>query len=379
MIKLMNKLLILWFSIAVLCGACGSGKRQAEHSLSGDTLEVRHARLFTWVDYKDYQVATLRNPWDTLHVLHTYILVPRDKELPSMLPQGTVVRTPLQRSLVYSAVHCSLLQELGVGSSIAGVCDLKYICLDSIHSAVRAGRIVDCGDAMQPDLERVIDLSPDAVLLSPFENSGGYGKIEKLNIPLIECADYMETSALGRAEWMRLYGRLFGVAAEADSLFQEVEQRYGELCHRASLSSVRLSVFSERKSGSAWYMPGGGSTLAGLYRDACADYPFDYTPQNGSVPLAFETVFDKAGEADVWLIKYNSPKDLTYDDLRAEYAGYARFKAFRKHTIYGCNTAYIPYYEETPFHPERLLEDFIQMFHPELGGFGGLHYFRKLE
>lgn len=375
----MNRLLFLWLGIVVLCGACRGGRGGAEVSASGDTLKVGHARLFTWVDYQDYQVVTLRNPWDTLHILHTYILVPRAKELPPRLPKGTVVRTPLQRSLVYSAVHCSLMQELGVGNAIAGVCDLKYICLDTIHAEVERGRIVDCGDAMQPDLERIIDLSPDAVLLSPFENSGGYGKVEKLNIPLIECADYMETSALGRAEWMRFYGRLFGVAAEADSLFQIVEQRYKKLAFKASLSSVRLSVFSERKSGSAWYMPGGGSTLAGLYRDACVSYPFAYTSQSGSVPLAFETVFDKAGDADVWLIKYNSPKDLTYDDLRAEYAGYARFKAFKQRTVYGCNTACVPYYEETPFHPDRLLEDFIQIFHPELGGFGGLRYFRKLE
>lgn len=71
---------------------------------------------------------------------------------------------------------------------------------------------------MNPDMERIIDLHPDAILLSPFENSGGYGRIEKLDIPIIECADYMETSALGRAEWMRFYGLLFGVAPQADSL-----------------------------------------------------------------------------------------------------------------------------------------------------------------
>lgn len=71
---------------------------------------------------------------------------------------------------------------------------------------------------MNPDMEKIIELHPDAILLSPFENSGGYGRIEKLNIPIIECADYMETSALGRAEWMRFYGLLFGVASEADSL-----------------------------------------------------------------------------------------------------------------------------------------------------------------
>ena len=46
---------------------------------------------------------------------------------------------------------------------------------------------------------------------------------KELDIPIIECADYMETSALGRAEWMRFYGLLFGVAPQADSLFAEVD------------------------------------------------------------------------------------------------------------------------------------------------------------
>ena len=34
--------------------------------------------------------------------------------------------------------------------------------------------------SMTPDLERIIDLEPDVVLLSPFENSGGYGRVEEL-------------------------------------------------------------------------------------------------------------------------------------------------------------------------------------------------------
>ena len=55
---------------------------------------------------------------------------------------------------------------------------------------------------MKPDIERIIDLRADAILLSPFENSGGYGRLEQIGVPIIECADYMETSALGRAEWM---------------------------------------------------------------------------------------------------------------------------------------------------------------------------------
>lgn len=371
---------VLPFVALLSLSACG-GKRQ-ESVVSGgegDTIPLRYADNLTLVAYPEYTVATLRNPWDTLKTLHTYILVPSSRPLPARLPQGTVVRTPLRKSVVYSSVHCSLLEKLGVGGSIGGVCDLKYVKLPAIQDGCRRGTIADCGDGMNPDMERIIELHPDAILLSPFENSGGYGRIGKLDVPIIECADYMETSALGRAEWMRFYGLLFGVAPAADTLFAEVDSCYEGLKMRAALSSVSLSVVSELKSGSAWYVPGGRSTMGRLFNDACGRYAFADDRHSGSVPLAFETVFDKAGDADVWVVKYNRDRDMTYADLKAEYVGYAGFKAFKTRNIYGCNTANVPFYEETPFRPDYLLADLIQILHPEIGDLGGLRYFCRLK
>lgn len=370
-----NHLLIYLITILLLA-SCGRGGRTA--SAGGDTLSVHYAENLSLVAYPGYTVATLRNPWDTLQTLHTYVLVPKDCELPAHLPEGTVVRTPLSKSVIYSSVHCGLMEQLGVFGSIGGVCDLKYIRLQTVHEACRRGDIVDCGDAMNPDMERIIDLHPDAVLLSPFENSGGYGRIEKLNIPIIECADYMETSPLGRAEWMRFYGLLFGAAPQADSLFAEVDSCYQSLRMRAMLSSSSLSVISEMKSGSAWYVSGGRSTMGRLFSDAAGRYVFADDTHSGSVPLSFETVFDKGGEADVWLVKYHRNHDMTYADLEADYVGYTGFKAFKERNIYGCNTARIPFYEETPFRPDYLLADLIQILHPGIGDLGGLRYFCRL-
>lgn len=364
--------------VLVFLSACQGGKQQTVSSQAGDTLSLRYAENLTLVTYPGYTIATLRNPWDTLKTLNTYILVPSSEELPAHLPAGTVIRTPLSKSVVYSSVHCSLLNQLGAFSSIGGVCDLKYIKLPEIQEAYSQGSIADCGDGMHPDMEKIIDLHPDAILLSPFENSGGYGRVEKLNIPLIECADYMETSALGRAEWMRFYGLLFGVSSQADSLFAEVDSCYQHLKMRAMLSSVSLSIVSELKSGSAWYVPGGRSTIGKLFRDACGRYAFAEDTHSGSIPLSFETVFDKAGDSDVWIVKYNSERDMSYSDLQADYMGYTGFKAFKQRNIYGCNTAKVPFYEETPFRPDYLLADFIQILHPEIGDLGGLRYFCKL-
>lgn len=374
----MKPLSLLCLALLFL-SACQGGKQGMVSSETGDTLSLHYAENLTLVTYPDYTIAILRNPWDTLKTLHTYILVPKEKPLPEQLPEGTVVRTPLSKSVIYSSVHCSLIDKLGAFKSIGGVCDLKYIKLPSVQEACKNGVIADCGDGMNPDMERIIDLHPDAILLSPFENSGGYGRIGKLNIPIIECADYMETSALGRAEWMRFYGMLFGAASQADSLFAEVDSCYQQLKRRAALSSVSLSIVSELKSSSAWYVPGGRSTIGKLFRDACGRYAFADDAHSGSIPLSFETVFDKAGDSDVWTIKYNRDHDMTYSDLQADYTGYTGFKAFKERNIYGCNTAKVPFYEETPFRPDYLLSDLIQILHPEMGDLGGLRYFCKLK
>ena len=373
---LLSAYIVTW---VLLLSACGGGSKTSSLQAEGDTIRMKYSSLLQIVKHADYTVVTIRNPWDTLKVLHTYLLADREKPLPEHLPEGTVVRTPLQKSVIYSSVHCSLWSELDELKGIGGVCGLEYIKLPQIQEGCRNGSIVNVGNSMNPDIERIIDLRPDAILLSPFENSGGYGRVGKLNIPIIECADYMETSALGRAEWMRLYGLLLGKEAQADSLFAGIEKEYLTLTQQVKSQNLkRPTVISEMKNSSAWYIPGGNSTMGRLYQDAGADYVFAYLSNSGAVPLAFETVFDRGGNADIWLIKYNQPQDKTYSELERDYAPYARFKAFQDRKVYGCNTNHVPFYEESPFHPELLLKDLIKIFHPELLPDYDFKYFSNL-
>ncbi|MDR0988150.1 MAG: ABC transporter substrate-binding protein [Prevotellaceae bacterium] len=364
-------LLFLW-----LLTACGTGTNRQSGHTAADTLVLHYAHYLQLTDCAGYTVAQVRNPWDSTQVLHTYILVAAgDTILPSSLPEGTVVRTPLTRSLVYSSVHLSLLKELNALPAVGGVCDLKYVRMSEIHEACRSGAIADCGDALNPDIERIIALNPDAVLLSPFENSGGYGRVQKLGIPLIECADYMESTPLGRAEWMRFYGRLYGRALEADSLFAGVERSYLAVKAEAARYVHRPTVLCDLITGSTWYTPGGHSYMARLLADAGARYIFADDTHTGSLPYSFERIYERGREADFWLIRYNQPQRKTYGQLESEFAGYKGFRAFAEHRIYGCNTGVMPFYEEVPFHPERLLRDFLQIFH----GVGELRYYEALK
>ena len=364
-------------TLVLLLSACGGGSKTASSS-HGETIPMKYAENLKLIKGDGYTEAVLRNPWDTTRILRTYILVDKHREFPAHLPEGTLVRTPLQKALVYTATHCHLIHELGAVKSIGGVCEVQYIKIPEIVEGCANGTIVNAGEGTNPDIEKIIDLHPDALLLSPYENSGGHGQVEKLKIPIIECADYMETSALGSAEWIRFYGMLFGREALADSIFAEVEKNYNELKALATRQAKKPKVMCELKSGSAWYVPGGRSTTGKLYTDAGGDYLFSHYPNSGAVPLSFETVFDKAQDADIWLMKYNHPTDKTLEDIRKDYAPYTNFKAYKERQVYGCNTAYRKYYEDFPFHPDKVLKDLIKIFHPSLLPEYELKYFCNL-
>ena len=413
-----------------------------------------------------YDEVNVANPWKAGTLLHRYILIPKgeegDKTVTRLALQRTsgmgcttdTVRTPVERSAVFIAPHCQLMYELGCQQAIRGVCDLNYINIPDVRKrAASAGKassgnassgnsssgnassgnsssgnassgnassgnasaqnsIVDCGSSMAPDIERIIALKPEAILVSPFENSGGYGKLDKLHIPIIEAADYMESSPLGRAEWMKFYGMLFGkdknisttvagkalttvagkalttVAGKAseatlpascelkaDSLFAKIEKEYLKLKAEAGKLPKGLSILTERKTGNVWYVPGGQSTIGILLKDANARYIFSDDKHSGSLPMSPEQILAKGSQVDVWAFKYFGGAPLSQVQLLQEYDGYKALAAFSRGNIYQVDTSTVPYFELTSFHPELLLRESIILAHGSR--FGKLKFYKK--
>ena len=476
----MKKLYILLCgaTAVLLMAACQGGKTAAADAEAGDTLEMKYAKLLTIVKHGDgeessdeaegidyqYAEAIIANPWKAGTMLHRYILIPKGEEgdkTVAMLARRRstgarcttdTVRTPVERSAVFIAPHCQLMYELGCQQAIRGVCDLNYINIPDVRKrAASAGNassekassgnafagnafagnasaenasaqnsIVDCGSSMAPDIERIIALKPEAILVSPFENSGGYGKLDKLRIPLIEAADYMESSPLGRAEWMKFYGMLFGRAKNisttaagkaseaaagkaseatagkasmtvagkaseatlpascelrADSLFAQIEKEYLNLKAEAGKLPKGLSILTERKTGGVWYVPGGQSTIGILLKDANARYIFSDDKHSGSLPMSPEQILAKGKQVDVWAFKYFGGAPLSQVQLLQEYDGYTALAAFNRGNIYQVDTSTVPYFELTSFHPELLLREFIILAHGER--FGKLRFYKK--
>lgn len=355
---------IISVSALLILISCGEGSASSV-PVEGEALTMHYAELLSLRQCEGYIYAEIKNPWGS-GVLHSYILIDKKAEKPSHLPEGDIIRIPITNSAVYTSVHCSLVDQLGAYESIKGVADLRFIYLDKIQQDCRTGKIRNLGEGLTPDLEAIMDLSPEAILLSPFQNGGSYGKVTKLGIPVVECADYMETSPLGRAEWMRFYGLLYGKSDEADSIFDAVVSQYNDLKAKAAGAGDKPTVFMDLKYGMVWYVPGGNSTVGIMLADAGADYIYKEREESGSVPLDPEVVFDKVIDGKYWLIKYNQNTDKTYEEIAAEYPNYSRLSAFRNKNVYACNLSGVPYYEEVPFHPDILLKDYIKIFHPDL-------------
>ena len=377
---------VLYLILAILLTACGGSKTPPQSwaerlaaNPTPDSLAFRYARLIHVEQGEGYRVVYIDNPWKPGKGLHTYVLVPCDATLSHSLPAGTVVRTPLKRSVVFTSVHCALASQLQANGQVAGVADLKYIKVPFVQEGVGKGTIANCGDGMSPLIEKIIDTGADGILLSPFENSGGYGRLEDINIPIIECAEYMETSPLARAEWMRFYGMLYGCEAEAESLFRQVEVNYCALQANAHLAAERPTVVVDKMAGSVWYVPGGRSTIGQMLADANCSYPWSDNSDSGSLPLPFEAVLERAGQSQLWLLRYDAPQPITLTQLLGEQDGYRMLEAVKKGQVYGCNVTTSMFYEETPFRPDLLLQDFIQILHPDIPNLPPLRYYHKVE
>ncbi len=327
---------------------------------------------------KDITVVEITNPWDTARLLHRYILIPKGTDMPEGLPKGTVVRTPIDKIVVYSSVHASIIEELGASESIIGVCEPEYIVSPSLQQKIASGDILDCGRTMSPNIERIINCGTQIIIASPFENSS-YGTVEKTGIPIIEGADYMENTPLGRAEWIRFFGALLNRKEQGDSVFTSIRDHYNTLrdsvadyLQKSNGAIKRPTLLAERRYGSSWDVPNSDSYMVRIYEDAGAQYLFDYLKGTGSTNMSFEKVYQIGAKADFWIFKYwkESNEPMTYGDLEAEYALYSQFEAFKNQKIYGCNTATTSYYDDILLHPDAVLKDFIFIFHPEVLGNG---------
>lgn len=375
----MFKYSVYCFFLSTFLVSCKpSGSQERQDRVETDPYSVEYAKGFTAKKFADYTEVSVLFSLNTEKVIQRYILVDKSKELPANLPEGIVVRTPLTRVVAYSSIHCTSMNELGVLASVIGVCEPEYIDFSLIKEGISKGTIADLGQSSAPDIEKIIDLDPEAIFISPIEGQT-YGAIEKVNLPIIETPDHMEQLPLGSAEWLRFYSLFFKLESKADSLFSVTKNNYNAITQKVASVKQRPTVLTDMMYGKVWYTSGGDSFMSRMIADAGGNYIWSDNNRSTPSPLSFETVLDKAGDAHFWLIKYHQSETMTYKRLEKEYKAYSYFDAFKKRNVYECNTSKEKYYTDLPIHPDLVLQDFAYIFHPQLFPDYTPKYYRKMQ
>ncbi len=353
-------------SIIFILSSCQSKSVKTTHPESSDIEILDYAKGFTITHFKDFDQVDVINPWKKNTVLARYYLVKSDSVI---LPnEGIKIRIPINSMVASSATHFGFLEELGSIDKVKAICSPKLIYNVTVQNMWERGLLVDLGDAFSIDTEKSIALNPDLVMISGYKQDDPYAiRLIDAGIPVVLNNEWMEESLLARAEWIKFVGALVGEKELADSVFESVKKEYNQLSELAKNVANKPTVLSGSNFRGTWYLPGGRSYMAKLFKDAGADYYFADDSTAGSIPLQIENVIAKFAKADIWLnCNFSTIEELLVADQKHGF-----FQPVKAKQVYNFNKRMLPstandFWEYSVVHPEILLKDVVKILHPEL-------------
>ena len=311
-----------------------------------------------------------------------YFLVNNKTDLSQFKSSDILIQIPIQQIVVTSTTHIPMLELLDVQNTLVGFPNTKYVSSEKTRTLIENNKIQELGMDSSINTEILIDLNPELVMA--FAMSAGnksLSTIEKAGIPVLYNGDWLEETPLGRAEWIRVFGALYGLDDKADSIFKNIESQYNNAKEIARKSDNQPSVLSGVMFKDVWNLPAGESFVAKFLKDANTNYLWSDTKGTGSLQLNFENILDKGEGAEIWIAPghYVSKEQL----LNASNL-YNEFDAFNKNNIYTFakkkgNTGGVIYYELAPTRPDLVLKDIIKIAHPELMEDYEFTFFEKME
>ena len=344
---------------------------------------IRHAKNFK-VSYQDdgTKLVDVIEPYKGAPDPLRYLLVPKANELPEYHDNRIVIRTPIETLVCTSTTHITPLDLLQVSNKLIGFPSTQYVSSEKVRKQVASGQTKELGKDNNLNTEMLIELAPEMVM--SYTMTGDYSKlepIERIGIPLVQNAEYLEETPLGRAEWLKFTALFFDKEQEADSIFSIIEKNYLDVQKAVLATENRPTILSGVVYGDTWYVPGGNSWAGKYFKDAGTHFLWKDTESAGSLQLSFEAVYEKANDAEYWIgaANYFKLEELQNTDDR-----YAQFDAYKNDKVYTYNARALEnggndYFESGFSRPDIVLSDLVKILHPELLPDHELFYYRKLD
>ncbi len=294
-----------------------------------------------------------------------------------------VVQLPIKKVIVTSTTHIPHLDLLDETEALVGFPNLDLISSPSVWKEIEKGSIQDLGSAPSANVEMIIDLQPDWVMISTLgDDLKQVNLLKQAGIPALINGEYVEQHPLGRAEWIKFTGVLFGKYEEAEKVFQSIENSYlGALESVKNLEgSSRPTVLSGVLYEDSWFAPGADSWGAQILNQAGGYYVFSDQAGTGSVPLSYEFVIDRAIESEYWI---GSADFESLEQMKKMEPRYDIFRAFKDGNVFTYSRKKGPrggfeYFELGYVRPDLVLKDLIKILHPELLPDYQLYFYQKL-
>ncbi len=330
---------------------------------------VQYATGFSIIKYDGYSVVKVVNPWPNATKDYTYILKEASGKIPDSLKNYTTISVPIKNIVVTSTTHIPSLEMLEVENSLIGFPNLNYISSEKVRNRIDLGKVKELGQNQDLNTEVIIDLNPDVLIGYGIDNKNPtLDNLEKSGIKIMLNGDWNEQTQLGKAEWIKFFGALYGKEKKADSIFSSIEKEYKNTIELAKNATKKPTVLAGDIFEGTWYLPKGSSWGSQLIKEAGGHYLWEETQGTGSLALSFEVVFEKAKDAEFWI---TSGQFETLKDMQKSNPHYSQFSAFKNKKIYSFSnkkgkTGGNLYYELAPNRPDLVLKDLVWVFHPEL-------------
>lgn len=360
----------LVLSLAVVCcfTSCNKNQQSAQNFKADELFQLHDSILAHTQEYSDSVVIRYAKGLKVDYQpdgIHVYICNP-DPSLERTTTEEFVITKPAKRFICTTALQLGNFEVLGLEDRIVGMNSLKNLFSPKMKQQMADGTTVKIGKEGNFDLETVIAVKPDYIFVSASKH-GGFEVLKEIGVPLISHHGYKEINPLGQAEWIKLIGLLTGETRRANAVFADIERKYLTLKEEIQADSLHTpTVISGRQIRDGWYIVGGKSYMAQLFKDAGADYIMKDNEDSGGTTLDFEAVYARGIQADFWQIDGSFNGDFTLESLAKEDERYTSMDAYKNQKVLFCNFAQTPYRELAGVQPHYVLADFAKAFHPNV-------------
>lgn len=357
--------------------------QQTEHAQTlKNSDEIHYAKGFTITHTTHYKKLTILNPWNNYQPYASYYLLldSIQPEIVSGEPAFFFTETPKSIAL-HTVAQAYALHALDLKEKVSGITDPRFFYDPYFEERLNNGTLIQTSNEVQMNMERILFLKPDLVICSGWNSiSTDYQQLINFGIPPLFMMEWMEEKPLGRAEWIKAIGFIFNKEKQTDSIFQGIEKEYNALKNQCTLANVQPKVIHGEEYNGVWYVAGGESFIASIYKDAGANYLWSDNEQAGSLTVDVEVVIEKGAEADFWLTTFGQ-NSLDIATIQKE--KFSMLKSVQKNQIYS-NTKRVvssggnDFWETGNLRVDLILHDIAQIIHPEIFKSDSLFFYRRL-